>query len=240
MKSLIDALQFLTIVRLRGDGDFSPARMVPYFPIVGLGIGLCLALMDRVALAVWSPGTAAAAELVFLIGITGALHLDGLGDTADGLYGFRSRERALAIMKDSRMGAMGLVAVVAALILKWAGLAGMENDRALCLIVIPALSRGSMLFGINYLGYCRGRDGTGAGFFESPITWKAFWGLAPIGLLTLVLGTRGLVLLLVFAVTTTLLIRYYHRKLGCITGDMLGAMTEASEAMLFMAAAAQF
>lgn len=237
MKGFLDALQFLTIFRFRAETAFSPLRMIPHFPTVGLAVGSCLALIDGLGQTLWPPPAAAAVDIVFLAVITGALHLDGLGDMADGLYGFRSRERTLSIMKDSRLGAIGMVTMVSVLMLKWAGLAGIESGRLLCLVVVPALARGSMVFGIHYLDYCRGPEGTGAPFFETTPSRKTWWGLAAPVAGTLLLGWQGVWMLSAFAMVTIALIRFYRRRLGCITGDMLGAMTEITEALLFLVAA---
>ena len=77
----------------------------------------------------WSQPVASILDVFLLVIITGALHLDGLGDTADGLYGRRPVEKALAIMKDSRIGAMGVVAIICGLAIKWGGLSGLDADR---------------------------------------------------------------------------------------------------------------
>ena len=165
--------------------------------------------------------------------LTGALHLDGLGDTADGLYGQRTADKALEIMKDSRIGAMALVTVVAALALKACGLAGLGESRFLLLMLIPAYARGAMLFGIRGLPYGRSEEGTGFDLFESPLRAGDFCGLVVVVALSAFVGWRAIVLNLFFIVVVALIILYYRRKIGCITGDMLGAMTELTESALF-------
>ncbi len=99
--------------------------MIPYFPLVGLLLGGFVSVFDRLILNLWSQPVASLLDVVLLVFLTGALHLDGLGDTADGLYGNRPRERALEIMKDSRIGVMGLTAIVCGLAVKWAGIVGL-------------------------------------------------------------------------------------------------------------------
>lgn len=142
MKKLIAALQFLTILPLGKSFDFQPVSMISFFPIAGLITGILLAIADRLFLLLWSPNVAALLDVVMLVFITGALHIDGLGDAADGLLGHRPREKALAIMKDSRIGVMGLVCILCGLSIKWAGIAGIEAQRSLLLIIIPAYARG--------------------------------------------------------------------------------------------------
>jgi adenosylcobinamide-GDP ribazoletransferase len=166
--------------------------------------------------------------------LTGAFHLDGLGDSADGLLGQRSKEKALTIMKDSRLGTMGLVSIVFVLALKWAGIAGLDANRVLLLIIVPAYARAGMLFGIRFLEYGRPDGGTGADFFKSKLEWTAFWGLTAPVVLSVFLGRTALYLNLSFVALTAVLIWYYKRRVGCITGDMLGAMAEILEAGLFL------
>jgi adenosylcobinamide-GDP ribazoletransferase len=173
-------------------------------------------------------------DILFLAVLTGAFHLDGLGDAADGLLGQRPKEKALTIMKDSRLGTMGLVAIVFGLALKWAGIAGLDANRTLLLIIVPAYARGGMLFGMRFLEYGRPDGGTGLDFFKNRLEWTAFWGLTAPVALSLFLGWTALWLNLSFVALTTVLIWYYKRRVGCITGDMLGAMAEILESGLFL------
>jgi len=233
MKALLAAIQFLTVLPLGARDHYLPRAMIGWFPVVGLLMGFLLAGFDAAVSRLWHPSAAALLDTVLLIVLTGALHLDGLGDAADGLYGHRPVDKALAIMKDSRIGAMGLVAVVVALGLKWSGLTGIAQDRFLLLLLIPAYARGGMLFGIRALPYGRKEGGTGYALFATPLTARDFIGLAVVVALSLLLGWRALFLNLFFALSIVLILSYYRRKIGCITGDMLGAMTEWTESALF-------
>jgi len=233
MKPLIAAIQFLTVLPLGAKGTYAPRAMIAWFPIVGLLIGMLLAVFDAAVSRLWAPSAAAVLDMILLILLTGALHLDGLGDTADGLYGQRPVEKALSIMKDSRIGAMALVTVVATLSIKWSGLAGLQQDRFLLLVLIPAYARGAMLFGIRGLPYGRRAEGTGYDLFATPLTLSDFTGLIAVVALSAMLGWPAIFLNLFFILSVLLIIAYYRRKIGCITGDMLGAMTELIESVLF-------
>jgi adenosylcobinamide-GDP ribazoletransferase len=233
MKSFIAAIQFLTILPLGTKGTYAPRSMIPWFPIVGLLVGGLLALFDMVISRLWAPPAAAVLDVIVLMGVTGALHLDGLGDTADGLYGQRPAARSLEIMKDSRIGAMALVTVAACLALKWGGLAVLESRRVLLLALIPAYARSAMLFGIRALPYGRNREGTGYDLFESPLGWRDFIGVLVVGVFSLLLGWPAIFLNLAFILLVWMILIYYRRKIGCITGDMLGAMAEVTESTLF-------
>ncbi len=238
MKGLISAIQFITAIPLGRKPVFEPRAMIPFFPVVGLILGGMIALFDFVALHFWPVYVVAVLDVVLLVVLTGALHLDGLGDTADGLYGRRPRDDALKIMKDSRIGVMGLVAIVCALAVKWAGLSGLETHRTLFIIIIPAFARASMIFGMYFLEYGRPGGGTGYPFFEKPLDKKAFVYMAlPITLCAFA-GLRAIVLLLSFALITGGMIYFYQKRMGCITGDMIGAMVEITEAGLLIAVSA--
>jgi len=235
MRNFISALQFITILPLGKTRAFDPPKMVPYFPLVGILLGLMVALFDAVVIRFWTPPVAALLDVILLAVLTAAFHLDGLGDTADGLLGPRSRDTALEIMKDSRLGTMGLLAILFGLALKWGGIAGLDADRSIILMTIPAYARAGILFGMRYLPYGR-PQGTGKPFFSEKISSRHFWGLIlPIGL-SLILGLKALWLNLAFAIIIAAILLYYKKRMGCVTGDMLGAMTELTEAGLFLTA----
>ena len=233
MRNFISTLQFITILPLGKAESFDPPKMVPYFPLVGILLGLLVALFDSVVIRFWAPPVAALLDIMLLAVLTGAFHIDGLGDTADGLLGPRSRDKALEIMKDSRIGTMGLVAILFGLALKWGGIANLEAHRSILLIMIPAYARAGILFGMRYLPYGRS-DGTGKPFFQKKLSLLHFWGLIfPISL-SLILGLKAIWLNLAFAIIIGMILLFYKKRMGCITGDMLGAMVEITEAGLFL------
>ncbi len=233
MRNLISALQFITILPMGKAKSYDPPNMVPYFPLVGILLGLLVALFDSVVIRFWAPPVTALLDIIFLAVLSGAFHIDGLGDTADGLLGPRSRDKALEIMKDSRIGTMGLVAILFGLALKWGGIANLDAHRSIILILIPAYARAGILFGMRYLPYGR-TDGTGKPFFNEKLSSKHFWGLVfPVGL-SLLLGLEAIGLNLAFAIIIGLILLFYKKRMGCITGDMLGAMVEITEAGLFL------
>ncbi len=231
----MSALQFITILPLGKGKSFDPPKMVPYFPLVGILLGLLVAVFDTIVVRFWAPPVAALLDIILLAVLTAAFHLDGLGDTADGLLGQRSTDKALEIMKDSRIGTMGLVAILFGLALKWGGIAGLDSHRSIFLIVIPAYARAGILFGMRFLPYGR-PNGTGKPFFKTQLAPIHFWGLIfPVGL-SLILGFKAIWLNLLFAVIVGSILNFYKRRMGCITGDMLGAMTEVTESGLFLMA----
>ncbi len=235
MNGFFASLQFITAIPLGKPQPFDPKAIIAHFPLVGLSIGILLALFDLAAATLWPPLVASALDVLLLTIVTGAFHLDGLADMTDGLYGHRDRETRLAIMKDSRVGAMGLVAVSCLLLTKTLALGAVEQLRFLSLLVVPAYARSAMMFGMRFLPYARGESGTGSAFFETPLSLADFRFVVLPLFFSLFLGWRGIILNLTFALTLTVLLYVYRKKMEGITGDMLGAMVEIVEAALFLA-----
>lgn len=234
LDDLIGAIQFITVLPVGSAAAFNPAGMIRHFPVVGLIIGALVSAVDLFALALWSPQAAAVVDILFLVGVTGAFHIDGLGDTADGLFSHRGRQKALTIMKDSRVGVMGLTAIVVGLAVKWAGISGLAADRRLLLVLIPAYSRCAILFATRLLPYGRPDGGTGRDFFNDPLPWSAFWGVAVCALLSVFMGWTAVVLNASFFLVVGGVIHFYRKQMGCVTGDMLGALCETTESLLFL------
>jgi adenosylcobinamide-GDP ribazoletransferase len=235
MRAFLGAIGFLTILPV-GEHAVPPARMTPFFPLVGLLLGALIGAFDFVAIYWWPRPVVGALDVVLLLILTGALHMDGLGDSADGLYGQRSPQKALAIMKDSRVGAMGAIAMAACILLKAAALAALPAPRIVFLLVIPALARSTPLVAMRLLPYGRPEGGTGSAFFQKALRLRDYWALPLVLALGALTGMRLGALLIVFALTLIVVLSYYRRKLGCITGDMLGALIEVTEACLLLAA----
>jgi adenosylcobinamide-GDP ribazoletransferase len=157
-----------------------------------------------------------------------------LADTADGFFSHKSSEEALKIMKDSRLGTMGLLAVIFVLGMKWAGISSLHGHRTLCLIVIPAYARGAFTIAIQFLDYIRPQGGTASVFFarQRSIS-RCGWILVPAAL-SLLMGFKGILLSAAFIAVVGLVTFYYKKRFGGITGDMLGALGEVTEAGLFL------
>lgn len=236
----ISSLQFLTIIPWLSGYGFNARAALPFFPVCGLAIGLLIAGLDAMASIVWPRPAVAMIDIVALAWISGALHLDGLADTADGLYGQRETDHALSIMKDSRVGAMGLVTVVCCLALKWVGVANIADHHKFLLFITPAYSRAAVLFGIKYLPYGRPDGGTGHSFFDPPLHLKDFWGLGLIIALSGITVWSFIKINAGFVLIIFVIILWYRRKMNCITGDMLGAMIEITETGLFLLAASRW
>lgn len=254
LQACASAFQFLTRIPVNVQLPYSDdlfRRSTVYYPIVGLVIGMLLAVTG------WLLGLAipAAPASVLVLGawvaVTGALHLDGLMDTADGLLSHRPRERMLEIMKDSRVGAMGVVAGVLLLMMKGSLLLSLVSDKdgfLAFLVVAPIWSRWFAVWAIA--GWPYAREGAGLGSLFASVTrseasratawafaasvvvfmalrfplWEAIAYTAGVSFMTGLLGYG--------------LARAMARKLGGLTGDTYGALIELLECAVLLAAVA--
>ena len=149
MKPFLLALQFLTAITLKSDlrADARDlARSAAFFPLVGLVIGIILAACWYFSLKLWPPIVADALVVLVLVAVTRAFHLDGLADTLDGVLGGSSRARALEIMKDTRLGAFGVMGIVLDLLLKFVALTSIPPYMKMqALVLFPVISRYSIV-----------------------------------------------------------------------------------------------
>ena len=236
MTALRLAVQFLTRLPVVGPAeptDIDLGRSVVFYPLVGLGLGLVLALAG--ILAGQGPGLLVAALLVALWAtVTGFLHLDGLADSADAwLGGQGDAERTLAILKDAYAGPAGVAAVVLVVLVKVAALAPlMAAGAGTALVAAPLLARAGTALLLLTTPYVRagGLGDSAARHLPRPAVWLAV-GLS--GLLVLATGGWwGLFAVAVAAVALALMRWLMLRRLGGVTGDTLGAAVEVTEAVV--------
>ena len=151
MSAITAAIRFLTVVPAPG-GEWSARaarRSVAWFPAVGLGIGGAVAGVNWAARLAMPDLPAAALALAAGVVLTGALHLDGLADTFDGLFGGKTPKRRLEIMKDPSIGVYGVTAVVLVLVAKWAGLSSMPDLNGWAAIAVAVDGRASGCSGVD-------------------------------------------------------------------------------------------
>jgi adenosylcobinamide-GDP ribazoletransferase len=235
MMSFLEAVRFLTFIPLPArDASWEEVgRSTAYFPLVGMLLGSILVLADALLGKIWSRLLVSAVLVVLWVILTGGLHLDGLADTVDGLRGGRGREERLAIMKDSRLGTFGGVAVFCLLALKLAFVSELSPTwRGRGLLLTPTLGRWAMVYGIWAFPSAR-PGGTGDLFKEhsglrelvlatvlalmATLSLFHLWGLAILGGLWLAVA---------------LLSRTLTKALGGLTGDTYGAICEVSEVLV--------
>jgi adenosylcobinamide-GDP ribazoletransferase len=233
MRCYLIALQFLTIiplpVSLRCEQE-DLGRATAWFPLVGLTIGLMLAGTNWLITHWLAPPLADALLVTLLAAVTGALHLDGLADVCDALAARGSRERFLEVMKDSRVGAVGVVGLVLGLLLKWQALvavgAGMKWQA---LLLAPLLARCGQVIAMSGAGHARS-DGLGASFISGigPRQLSAALGTALV-VSFLLLPVKGAVAFVCTVLLSLAVRAYFQRRLGGLTGDIVGCISELNE-----------
>ncbi|MCR5440462.1 MAG: adenosylcobinamide-GDP ribazoletransferase [Selenomonas sp.] len=238
MKSFITALQFLTRIHVKEQPDLTVedfGRSTKFFPLVGGLLGLIYMLVTWCLVAVFGWANFVTTVLVLLpIVMTGGLLLDGYMDTADGVFSARSRERKLEIMKDSRVGAFGVIALVSLMMINWTVLRDIKLVLIMtALFVMPVIGRMAMVMVIAFFPYAR-PEGMGKAFSDmadkktlavASITTLLFvvpWGQAAIAALAVGLGFAWL------------LGAWLTNKLGGLTGDTYGAVETLTETMVLV------
>lgn len=238
MKPFILALQFFTVVTLRSDLSAEPgdlARSRAWWGVVGMLLGLALAALAW-ALSLALPPLALAGPLVlFWAACTRFLHLDGVADAADALVYPASRERSLAIMKDTRIGAFGVTALAGVLITKFGLLASLPLERLWpAVIAAPALARALAASLSVLLPPATPGKGLGAATAHGQAGMAGM--LISVGsalvVAGLTCGLRGLVAAMLVLVLGLVLGRWFMRRLGGVTGDCLGASIELAECLV--------
>jgi adenosylcobinamide-GDP ribazoletransferase len=218
------------------DVEHRLARATAWFPVVGLGVGLAGALAWWAGAALGGPLLGAVAAVAATVLVTGAFHEDGLADTFDGLGGSPERARALEIMKDSRVGTYGALALTLVLLGRIAALAALGGQAAVALVGAHVLARFSSLPLIRWLAYARADGGTGKPFAGGVTPGGLRFGVVFTVAVTLVLWGGGAVTAwLAAAAVVGLLAAWFRRRLGGITGDTLGAANQLAELAAYLA-----
>lgn len=239
VKPLCIAIGFLTVFPIPLKWTLKPedlGRSMAFFPLVGFIIGGILVAVNLVLLLLFSRSVADFVLILVLALVTGGLHLDGLADTCDGLYGGKTREETLSIMKDSRVGAMGVVSLIFAIGVKYATLLSIpEYMKYASLLVMPVISRWSMALAAYLSPYARSKGGTGRDFVESVSTPSILTASVLAGVISAwLLGLWGGLIMLSIGGITLLGVIYFRRRLGGVTGDILGAVNEVTEALVLL------
>ena len=242
---LIAAFQFLTTIPIPKRREVRAEDMgaaLAYFPLVGLCLGAVLAGVN------WTLGLILPSSMVnvfiilALLLLTGALHVDGFIDTCDALFGQRTPSERWQILSDSRVGSFGVIGAFCLLLLVYVSLGEMpEAYKMVVLILMPALSRWSMVYAIFAFPYAK-PEGLGKAF-KQQVSWKQII-LATLLVLASTLGllaTKGLALVLVglaliFMVwlVATLLGWFLKRRFAGLTGDSYGAINEVTQVFILI------
>jgi adenosylcobinamide-GDP ribazoletransferase len=233
MRLYIIAMQFLTIIpfpfAFRCEKE-DLGRSTALFPLAGLTIGALLVGLNWL-FSPWLARSLCDAILVTALAvITGGLHLDGLADVCDGLAARGGRERFLAVMKDSQVGAVGAVALVLGLLLKWQALVSVPNElKWQALLLFPVIARFGQVLALTGARHAR-QDGLGAAFVQGAnggALLLAF--IAAASASVWLLGLRGIIALAAVCLITWAGRLFFQRRLGGLTGDTVGCISELNE-----------
>lgn len=238
MRLYLIALQFLTIIPLPfavkcDERDLG--RSMAFFPLVGLTLGFLL-VGANFLLTPYLPRPVVDLLLVVLIsGVTGALHLDGLADVCDGLAARGGRERFLAVMKDSRIGAVGVVGLVLGLLLKYEALLHIPLEyKRDALLIFPVLARFAQVQ--TAVGAKKARtDGLGSTFIGGA-GWPQFLAavVTTVTVAYLLLGIGGFWLYIAAYLLTWGVKAWFHRRVGGVNGDIIGCVSELNEILCLL------
>jgi adenosylcobinamide-GDP ribazoletransferase len=239
MQKFLAAIRFLTIIPIPGKMGHDNASLsgsLPFFSLVGLLIGAVGAVLSQGLMALFPQPVVAVLTVVVLLAVSGGLHMDGLSDTADGFFSARSRERMLEIMRDSRAGAMGVMAIVVVLALKIAALSTMPLERMTgAVFLMPIAGRVSLLACMALLPYARPEGGMATLFYSQSSKVAAMWGTALLCIAGLLatgrIGLFACVLTMGFVFVFAM---YCRKKIGGATGDTLGGGCELAETMIVL------
>lgn len=248
----ISILQFLTRISIKKDIGYDPhmERGIVYFPVVGAVIGLLLFVGFRAFSWLFSgiDNIYLLATLILILEliITGGLHMDGFGDTFDGFFSYRSKDRILEIMKDPRLGTNGLLAIVVLVVLKIVAMATLiAYNLAVYLIFMPIVGRLAGVF-LTYKTRPARENGMGNMFIgkcstSALVLASLFTALSAIAIEYLI-GFKTYIFIYLYLigsmvlifVLSRLLIGLSYRRIDGITGDLLGCVIEISEVVFLI------
>lgn len=233
-KGFILTLQFLTRLPINIQVDIerdTQAKGTFFFPIIGLIVG-GIAAAVYYALYFFSPEVAAIGAVFALIAVTGGFHVDGLSDMADGFFSARSRERILEIMKDSRVGTFGVIAIVFDILFKYILLKSMPQSYGAVALLLSCGCARSGTATIFSIGKTARPGGLGDIFTSNDTTKYAFSGILVFIIIGFFIGKfKFLVAIAAVILSALALMRYSYKVIGGLTGDIYGANNEISEAV---------
>lgn len=237
MRGLITALQFLTRIHLFKQKEVTSedfGRSVKFFPLIGAVLGAVLAGINYAAADYFPIHLLAAVLITVEIFLTGGLHCDGLMDTMDGIFSVRSRERMLEIMKDSRVGANGVMAFGLFLLVKWSLLLDLlPVASGIALFIMPVLGRLAIVIGVTAFPYAR-PEGIGKAFAQFAGRGSLIFAAVTAVFLTVPLGVAATLSFAAAVCFVVVFCRYVTGILGGLTGDVYGASAEITELVVLL------
>lgn len=212
------------------------ARSLPYYPVVGLLIGLVLAGLYWLLSSFLPPALTSGLLVVALVAITGGLHLDGFIDTVDGVAaGHKNAEVRKQVMHDASVGAIGVVAVILLLLVKYVSLNSVPSSWLMAtLVMMPVISRWAMVYAVFIYPYARPK-GMG-GELKRATGWPGFImaTLTTLAVVLVLAQLAGLVVMLVAWLGVVAMAAFFKDKFSGLTGDTYGAINELTEVLILI------
>lgn len=233
---LLAALQFLTVIPVKRSFSAEQiGRSTSYFPVVGIIIGLILAVLNYLLGLVLPTSVVNVLLVASMVLLSGALHLDGLVDTCDGIAGHRTPEERWRVMHDSRAGGFGVIGAALFLLVKFVSLNSVPQSLMMfTLVVAPVISRWTMVYAIFAYPYAR-PSGLGKAFKQATGWWQFLLAtLVTLALAAALLKSAGLFIFFAVWLLTAALAAYLKRKFAGLTGDTYGAINEVAESGVFI------
>lgn len=201
-----------------------------FFPVIGLVVGGIQWVVYKLLVNIIPIDAVIIIILIVGVIVTGAIHIDGLGDTCDGFFAFKGSDRIIEIMKDSRIGTYACIAMVMDLLLKYTLFSFIVPKFSVAIIAVPMISRCSVLF-LGFKGKTAKSTGTGNFFIGNVGIAQFIIGLViTLGVLALLMTPRYIVILLIAALVLSLIFNLFcEKRIGGLTGDTLGANNELVE-----------
>jgi adenosylcobinamide-GDP ribazoletransferase len=234
VREFLQALSFLTILpvgKILPSEEKGLARSMAFFPLVGLVIGLLsasgyylLTLLFPKSLVLWL-------TIGLLVFLTRGLHLDGFADTMDGVASGGTKEKILEVMRDSRIGAFGVVGLILLIGAKYYALDQISNPSLpYSLILMAVMGRNSMVLVCYRSAYARPNEGLGRPFTKNLGSREMVLSLVSAsGIASLLMGLKGILVFLGICLFSLGYRFFFKKKLGGVTGDILGAANELAE-----------
>jgi adenosylcobinamide-GDP ribazoletransferase len=232
-------IQFLTAIPIPCKIDCDEedcGKGLIFAPVIGMLLGGILTAFFCILKLFFSLNVVSAFMQVIYILLTGGLHLDGLGDTFDGLFSNRPKERMLEIMRDSRIGTNALLGVVCIILLNYSLLNAMPvSSLPWVLLLFPVAGRAGTLIGAGLSVYAREGEGLGKSFVHHCTIKEVFTGiLIYFPFFFWVLGIGGLLMAFLTSLTAIIIVKFFSGKINGVTGDVLGAVCELNQTVFLV------
>jgi adenosylcobinamide-GDP ribazoletransferase len=239
MKNFLQALSFLTILPVGHpllSEETELVRTMAFFPLVGLMIGLILALGNYLFSFLFSGALVLWLTISLLVFLTRGLHLDGFADTMDGLGSGGPREKILEVMRDSRIGAFGVIGLILLIGAKYLALDQIPSASIpYALILMAVMGRNAMVLVCFRSPYARSEGGLAKPFVENLRAREVLISSAlTFGIAFLLIGVKGIAISLGVGVFSLGYRYFFIKKLSGVTGDVLGAANELAELLCLL------